>query len=210
MAYYQENGGKMRYGEISHFRQPYKDYTSLGDDAAVQPNLGGVNSNFVANIWYVNDPVFAAKLATMTTAPFVSGVQSSGVDQPSVLLNVNSTGQLNPGNDASSYVAAQVLQGYAAILSTQNDGSQFVVFTKDPALVVQIAGQPNGSLGAVLQMPPDLGLQASAMAQTSSAPLATADSSGLGPIGISLVVLGAAWASYYVYKHFTKKSRRIA
>ncbi len=213
MAYYMEDHSKMRYGEISHFRQPYKDYTSLGDDAAVAPNIGGVNSNLVAGIWYVNDPVFAAKLATMDTQPFVSGVKSNGVDQTSMLL-VDGGGQLQPDNNASHWVSGVVEYGYAAILSALDDGQQFIVLTKDPDLIVQIAGQKSGSLGAVLIMPPDLGLEVSAMTgamkpATPTLTTAKASSSSLGPIGVTLVVLGAAWASYYAYKHFAKK-RRIA
>lgn len=202
---YADKGKRVQTGDISHFRQPYKDYTSLSGFGAI---AAAYNKNFLGHLWYVNDTNVATALAQMVLVPadatLLQGKYGDAGFLAFVLQDQPAGGQL--GTTASATITQFVQGGYAALLSA--DGTT-VFFTKSAAVIAAMAGGGVGqNVATIIQVAPDLGIAADALASPAASPTLASIGSGLnlGPLGVAVAVLGAVGVGYYVFKK--KRGRR--
>lgn len=223
-AYFLQNGGgPIRTGDISHFRQPYKDYTQLSGFGEVAVNSIGL---FAGGLYWIPPGSIDATLKGMAAVPADASKDQSLYHDPSLL----EMGLIDPGGQLPVPSAFDVCQqfitdGYCVIFVTlSNTNVTMIVATKNPSTIASIAGK--GGIGNIYSCPPDLGLKASALTDGSpgipipiivkgappgSKTASIADSKPMfGPLGVAAITFGGLGVAYWLYKKYAKKSRKVS
>jgi hypothetical protein len=219
MAFYGENVNKNRRigtADISHFRAPYKDWISLSAEAGMLEFLATVTGHL---LYATQDLINFLMGMTVFPSDATADIKKLG-DKSLIEFGLSSNPPVAPSPSAMDVANSFVQQGYAVLVS--DNGLLFA--TKSPDTVARFAkaGQVAAVRIAIVAAGPDIGLQAENIAAKQSgavlqpgstirtpikipvlgkAPSLASMTMGFltGPVGITIVVLGAAGLAYMLW-----------